>query len=107
MRPACLSAWPRSHHRLGEAILRRRASRRFASTTGIFDNPSKLARFAVYVGLCAFALSPLLWVRVPPLVDYPNHLARMWILDRSHLLEHRPLQPLDLKQLRALDLQEA
>jgi hypothetical protein len=25
-------------------------------------------------------LSPLLWVRLPPLVDYPNHLARMWIL---------------------------
>ena len=40
----------------------------------------KLARIAVYFGLCAFALSPLLWVRVPPLVDYPNHLARIWIL---------------------------
>jgi hypothetical protein len=25
-------------------------------------------------------LSPLLWARVPALVDYPNHLARMWIL---------------------------
>src|SRR5215470_1427129 len=30
--------------------------------------------------LGAAALSPLLWVEVPPLVDYPNHLARMWIL---------------------------
>lgn len=25
-------------------------------------------------------ISPLFWVRVPALVDYPNHLARMWIL---------------------------
>ncbi len=28
----------------------------------------------------SITLSPLLWVRVPPLVDYPSHLARMWIL---------------------------
>ena len=27
--------------------------------------------------------SPLLWARIPPLVDYPNHLARMWILVHS------------------------
>ncbi len=26
------------------------------------------------------AISPLFWVRVPALVDYPDHLARMWIL---------------------------
>lgn len=37
-------------------------------------------RCAAYVILAAFALSPLLWASVPPLVDYPNHLARMWIL---------------------------
>src|SRR5260370_21201120 len=34
----------------------------------------------LYVGLGAVTLSPLLWASVPPLVDYPNHLARMWIL---------------------------
>jgi hypothetical protein len=34
---------------------------------------------AAYV-LGAFTLSPLLFVSVPPLVDYPDHLARMWIL---------------------------
>lgn len=34
----------------------------------------------VYVLGGVVALLPLLWVRVPPLVDYPNHLARMWIL---------------------------
>jgi hypothetical protein len=34
----------------------------------------------LYVVLCAATLSPLLWVSVPALVDYPNHLARMWIL---------------------------
>jgi hypothetical protein len=34
----------------------------------------------LYVVLGAATLSPLLWAAVPPLVDYPNHLARMWIL---------------------------
>src|SRR5438445_1280805 len=34
----------------------------------------------VLVGL---ALSPVLWAAVPPLVDYPNHLARMWILAQN------------------------
>ncbi len=38
------------------------------------------ARVAIYVALGAATLSPLLWASVPPLVDYPNHLARMWIL---------------------------
>jgi hypothetical protein len=37
----------------------------------------------LYVILGIITLSPLLWVRVPPLVDYPNHLARMWILVHS------------------------
>lgn len=35
---------------------------------------------AAYAVLVALTLSPLLWAAVPPLVDYPNHLARMWIL---------------------------
>jgi hypothetical protein len=34
----------------------------------------------LYVVLSAAMLSPLLWASVPALVDYPNHLARMWIL---------------------------
>src|ERR1700688_1131030 len=34
----------------------------------------------LYVVLGAATLSPLLWASVPPLVDYPNHLTRMWIL---------------------------
>jgi hypothetical protein len=38
------------------------------------------ARLATYLVLGAATLSPLLWASVPPLVDYPNHLARMWIL---------------------------
>jgi len=33
-----------------------------------------------YLILGALTLSPLLWVTTPALVDYPNHLARMWIL---------------------------
>ena len=35
---------------------------------------------ALYLALGAVTLSPLLWVRVPPLVDFPSHLARMWVL---------------------------
>jgi hypothetical protein len=41
---------------------------------------SRLSRVAVYVGLCGFTLLPLFLVSIPPLVDYPNHLARMSIL---------------------------
>jgi hypothetical protein len=40
----------------------------------------RLGRATAYLILCGFTLSPLLWVSIPPLVDYPNHLARMWIL---------------------------
>jgi len=39
-----------------------------------------LGRIAVYLILGALTLSPLLATAVPPLVDYPDHLARMWIL---------------------------
>lgn len=39
-----------------------------------------LLGLAAYLVLGALTLSPLLWAAVPPLVDYPNHLARMWIL---------------------------
>ena len=31
-------------------------------------------------GLCAVLLAPLLVVDVPPLLDYPNHLARVFVL---------------------------
>ena len=43
---------------------------------------SKRAWFCwlLYLLSGAAVLSPLLWAKVPPLVDYPNHLARMWIL---------------------------
>src|SRR5207249_7882872 len=41
---------------------------------------SKRVRVALWALCVIVTLSPLLWVRIPPLVDYPNHLARMWIL---------------------------
>ena len=40
----------------------------------------RFLRLGLYAVLGAATLSPLLWASVPPLVDYPNHLARMWIL---------------------------
>ena len=36
--------------------------------------------WAALVGLCVVLLAPLLVVDVPPLVDYPNHLARAFVL---------------------------
>jgi|HubBroStandDraft_1064217.scaffolds.fasta_scaffold00090_8 hypothetical protein len=41
---------------------------------------AKGCRLATYLVLTSATLSPLCWVSVPPLVDYPNHLARMWVL---------------------------
>ncbi len=38
------------------------------------------AGIALYLLLGALTLAPLLCAAIPPLVDYPNHLARMWIL---------------------------
>jgi hypothetical protein len=35
---------------------------------------------ALFVAAFAVASAPLLWVTLPPLVDYPNHLARMHII---------------------------
>src|ERR1700691_5191783 len=35
---------------------------------------------AAYLVFGALALSPLLWTAVPPLIDFPNHLARMSVL---------------------------
>ncbi|HKT20747.1 MAG TPA: hypothetical protein VJR47_22030, partial [Stellaceae bacterium] len=43
-------------------------------------NSRALALAAAYLLLGGLTLSPLLWTRIPALVDYPNHLARMWIL---------------------------
>ncbi len=42
------------------------------------------ARLAgVWLAACALVVSPLLWAAIPPLVDYPNHLARAWILTHA------------------------
>ena len=38
------------------------------------------ARWMVVAGLCIVLLAPLLIVDVPPLLDYPNHLARVFVL---------------------------
>ena len=35
---------------------------------------------ALWTGLCLLLLLPLLRVDIPQLVDYPNHLARLWII---------------------------
>ena len=54
----------------------------FRSNAPVIAAPlvGRLGRVVTYVVLCGFALSPLFLVSIPPLVDYPNHLARMSIL---------------------------
>lgn len=46
----------------------------------LFRVDSRCLLAALYAGLIAIALYPVFSVTVPPLVDYPNHLARMHIL---------------------------
>jgi hypothetical protein len=41
---------------------------------------SNWAWWSSLIGLCAVLLAPLLVVDVPPLLDYPNHLARTFVL---------------------------
>ena len=43
-------------------------------------NVRALGLAAAYLLLGGLTLSPLLWVHIPPLVDYPVHLARMSVL---------------------------
>ncbi len=43
-------------------------------------SPLPPAWWAAVIGLCAILVAPLLLVDVPPLLDYPNHLARAFIL---------------------------
>jgi hypothetical protein len=41
---------------------------------------TRAAWWSVLAGTCAVLLVPLFLVDVPPLLDYPNHLARMYVL---------------------------
>jgi len=41
---------------------------------------TRAAWWSVLAGTCAVLLAPLFLVDVPPLLDYPNHLARMYVL---------------------------
>jgi hypothetical protein len=55
-------------------------TRQLQPGSGAEDAPDGGWRLTAHILIGALVLSPLLWARVPPLVDYPNHLARMWIL---------------------------
>lgn len=39
----------------------------------------RLGVVLVYLGVGALVLFPLLWISVPVLIDYPSHLARVWL----------------------------
>lgn len=49
---------------------------------------TRLAWWSAFAGICALLLVPLFLVDVPPLLDYPNHLARMYVLAFG---EHDPI----------------
>jgi hypothetical protein len=70
-----------------------RAAMSSLSTSASAALPTSAARLggtarliAAYLALVTLALSPVFWASVPPLVDYPNHLARMWILAQNGAL---------------------
>jgi hypothetical protein len=44
----------------------------------VFARPS--VWWSIFVALCLLLLAPLLLADVPPILDYPNHLARLFIL---------------------------
>jgi hypothetical protein len=44
------------------------------------DQPSRRLWLGALLVVCALILLPLLLVDVPPLLDYPNHLARLFVL---------------------------
>jgi hypothetical protein len=46
--------------------------------------------FAVFALLAAASLLPVLLTPIPAMVDYPNHLARMYILSQSGTLDANP-----------------
>jgi len=50
-----------------------------SSTAGLARSANRIWWVAV-IGLCVVLLAPLLAVDVPPLLDYPNHLARVFVL---------------------------
>jgi hypothetical protein len=79
-------------HPKGSTPSDRRAAMSSLSTPVLADLPTgtaaagRVARVLAALALVGIALSPLLWAVVPPLVDYPNHLARMWILAENGAL---------------------
>jgi hypothetical protein len=76
------SGTPRQSSRAVIALMTRSLSTSFPAA--LPDRAASAGRTIRYLAatlvLVALTLSPLLWAAVPPLVDYPNHLARMWIL---------------------------
>src|SRR5258707_11836509 len=50
------------------------------STTEPRSRAADLAWWVALIGLCAGLMAPLFVVDVPPVLDYPNHLARAFVL---------------------------
>ena len=44
----------------------------------------------VFALLAAASLLPVLLTPIPPMVDYPNHLARMYILSQNNTPDANP-----------------
>jgi hypothetical protein len=73
----------RNEHATGAGLARRpaRASARLRLRTDIL----------VFALLLTAALVPVLTTRIPAMVDYPNHLARMFVIARAGTADPQPI----------------
>src|SRR5580704_17984432 len=58
-------------------------TRSFAETLGIHPTAARAAWWMVLTAMSVTLLAPLLITDVPPVLDYPNHLARLVLLAAS------------------------
>src|SRR5450432_513249 len=52
--------------------------------------PENLDSRIVFVILLGFSFAPVLLTPIPAMVDYPNHLARMYLISRAHTPDANP-----------------
>ena len=79
---------PHRHDKIGRPLRLDCLSHRNVLTAAPRRGAKSVAWPAAVIGLCAVLLAPLLVVDVPPLLDYPNHLARIFVLAS---LPHDPI----------------
>src|ERR1700709_1843919 len=59
-------------------------------TTWVLLGSDRSVAIVVFAALAAASLLPVLLTPIPAMVDYPNHLARMYILSRNGMPDANP-----------------